>query len=164
MDTGTTERGAVAGPRRATHGPAVGHRNLVGCSKKEAMRSRMMRHRGVVPEAAGCMVVACFLVRLGARRSTQAQILPAAVFCATVRADRCLPLPSHGPRVFQTAPGSTVWIGDSASSVHVTDSGKFVYSKWHPLPAEAFLLIGVGRKLNKGGVFWVTRGRLSLQG
>ena len=50
------------------------------------------------------------------------------------------------PRFFQPAPGSTVWIGDSASSVHVTDSGKFVYSKWHPLPAEAFFLIGVSRK------------------
>ena len=95
MDTGTTERGAAAGPRRATRGPAVGHRNLVGCRKKAAMRSRMVRKWGVVPEAAGCMMVACFLVRLGARRSTQAQILPAAVFCATVHADRCLPLPSH---------------------------------------------------------------------
>ena len=89
------KRNVVAGPRRATHGPAEGLRNLVGCSKKAAMRSRVVRQRGVVPEAAGCMVVACFLVRLGARRSTQAQILPAAVFCATVRADRCLPLPSH---------------------------------------------------------------------
>ena len=95
MDTGTTERGEVAGPRRATHGPAVGHRNLVGCSKKAAMRSRMVRQREVVPEAAGCMVVACCLVRLGARRSAQAQILLAAVFCATVRAGCCLPLPSH---------------------------------------------------------------------
>ena len=43
--------------------------------------------------------------------------------------------------------GSTVWIGDSASSVHGTDSGKFAYNKRRPLPGEAFLLIGDGRKL-----------------
>ena len=61
MDTETTERGAVTGPRRATLGPAVGTRNLVGCSKKAAIKSRMVRQQGVVPEAAGCMVVACFL-------------------------------------------------------------------------------------------------------
>ena len=44
-------------------------------------------------------------------------------------------------------PGATVWIGDSASSVHGTGSGKFVYTKRRPLPAGAFLLIGDGRKL-----------------
>ena len=44
-------------------------------------------------------------------------------------------------------PGSTVWIGDSASSVHGADSGKFVYNKRRPLSAEAFLLIGDGIKL-----------------
>ena len=43
--------------------------------------------------------------------------------------------------------GSTVWIGDSASSVHGTGSGKFVYNKRRPLPGEAFLLIGDGRKV-----------------
>ena len=53
-------------------------------------------------------------------------------------------LPSTFPN---SPPGSTVWIGDSASSVHDTGSGKFVYNKRRPLPAEAFLLIGDGRKL-----------------
>ena len=43
--------------------------------------------------------------------------------------------------------GSTVWIGDSASSVHGTGSGKFVCNKRRPLPDEAFLLIDDGRKL-----------------
>ena len=42
---------------------------------------------------------------------------------------------------------ATVWVGDSASSVHGTGSGKFMYNKRHPLSAEAFLLIGDGRKL-----------------
>ena len=50
--------------------------------------------------------------------------------------------------IFTNSPsGSTVWIGDSASSVHGTGSGKFVYNKLRPLPGEAFLLIGDGRKL-----------------
>ena len=44
-------------------------------------------------------------------------------------------------------PGSTVWIRDSASSVHGTGSGKFVYNNGRPLPAEASLLISDGRKL-----------------
>ena len=44
-------------------------------------------------------------------------------------------------------PGSTVWSEDSASAVHDTDSGKFVYNKRRPLPAKAFLLIGDGKKL-----------------
>ena len=44
-------------------------------------------------------------------------------------------------------PGSTVWIGDSAFSVHGTGSGKFVNNKRRLLPAEASLLIGDGRKL-----------------
>ena len=35
----------------------------------------------------------------------------------------------------------------------MTGSGRLVYSKRHPLSAEAFHLIGDGRKLNKGGVF-----------
>ena len=65
---------------------------------------------------------------------------------ATVHADCC---PSHVVLDFsqQPPPGSTVWIGHSASSVHRTGSGKFVYHKRRPLPAEAFLLIGDGRKL-----------------
>ena len=46
-----------------------------------------------------------------------------------------------------SASGSTVWIGDSASSVHGTGSGKFVYNKRRSLPGEAFFLIGDGRKL-----------------
>ena len=50
--------------------------------------------------------------------------------------------------IFPNSPsGSTVWIGDSASSVHETGSGKFVYNKRRPLPGEALLLIGDGRKL-----------------
>ena len=69
-------------------------------------------------------------------------------FCATVRADCCLPPRSHVVLSFPNSPpGSTVWIGDGASSVHGTDSGKFVYNKRRPLSAEAFLLIGGGRKL-----------------
>ena len=44
-------------------------------------------------------------------------------------------------------PGSTVWIGDIAFSVHRTDSGRFVYKKRYPLPVEAFLLISDDRKL-----------------
>ena len=47
-------------------------------------------------------------------------------------------------------PGSTVWIGYGASSVHGTGSGKFVFNKRRPLPAEASLLIGDGRKLKVG--------------
>ena len=31
--------------------------------------------------------------------------------------------------------------------MHGTGSGKFVYNKWRPLPVEAFLLIGDGRKV-----------------
>ena len=50
--------------------------------------------------------------------------------------------------IFPNSPsGSTVWIGDSASSVHGTGSGKFVYNKRRPLPGQAFFLIGDGRKL-----------------
>ena len=50
--------------------------------------------------------------------------------------------------IFPNSPSSsTVWIGDSASCVHGTGSGKFVYNKRRPLPGEAFLLIGDGRKL-----------------
>ena len=47
-------------------------------------------------------------------------------------------------------PGSTVWIGYGASSVHGIGSGKFVFNKRRPLPAEASLLIGDGRKLKVG--------------
>ena len=143
MDTGTMERGAVAGPRRTTHGAAVVDRSLVGCSKRAAMRSRMTGQRGVVP-----MAVACFPVLLGARRRTQAHILPAAIFCATVCADCCLP-PHHMLSLTfpNSPPGSTVWIADSVSSVDGTGSGKFVYNKRRPLPAEALLLTDDGRKL-----------------
>ena len=39
--------------------------------------------------------------------------------------------------IFPNSPsGSTVWIGDSASSVHGTGSGKFVYNKQRPLPGK----------------------------
>ena len=44
-------------------------------------------------------------------------------------------------------PGSTVWIAESASSVHETGSGTFVCNKRRPLPAETFLLIRDDRKL-----------------
>ena len=72
-------------------------------------------------------------------------------FCATVRADCCLPPRSHVALNFPNSPpGSTVWIGDSASSVHGTGSGKFVYNKRRPLSAEVFLLIGDGRMLKVG--------------
>ena len=59
------------------------------------------------------------------------------------------PPPDHMlPSIFPNSPpGSTVWIGDSASSVHGTDSDKFVYNKRRPLYTEASLLIGDGRKL-----------------
>ena len=79
MDTGTKKRGAVAGPRRVTHEAAVVDRSLVGCSKRATMRSRMTGQRGLVPVATGGMVLTRFPVRLGARRSTQARILPAAI-------------------------------------------------------------------------------------
>ena len=57
--------------------------------------------------------------------------------------------PDHMLSLFFTnsPSGSTVWISDSASSVHGTGSGKFVYNKRRPLPGEAFLLIGDRRKL-----------------
>ena len=42
---------------------------------------------------------------------------------------------------------STIWVGDSASSVNGIDSGKSVYSKRRPLPAAAFLLAGDGINL-----------------
>ena len=50
--------------------------------------------------------------------------------------------------IFPTGPPTRLsGIGDSASSVHGTGSGKFVHNKRRPLPGEAFLLIGDGRKL-----------------
>ena len=73
------------------------------------------------------------------------------LFFATVRADCCLtpPPPDHMlSSIFPNSPsGSTVWIGDSASSVHGTGSGKFVCNKRRPLPGKTFLLIGDGRKM-----------------
>ena len=45
--------------------------------------------------------------------------------------------PDHMSSIFPNSPsGSTVWIGDSASSVHGTGSGKFVYNKRRPFPAK----------------------------
>ena len=164
MDTGTNERGAVAGPRRAAHGAAVVDRSLVECSKRATMRSKMKGQRGLVPVAMGGMVLACFPVRLGARRRTQARILPAAIFRATVRADCCLPPPfTCCPRCFLTAPRDRLsglkiarlpCMGPAPASSCTTSGARF------PL---GFPLHLRGQKV-KGGVVWVTRRRPALQG
>ena len=165
MDTGTTERGAVAGPRRATHGPAVGHRNLVGVQQESSDEEQDGEATGGGAGSGrvhGGSLLSCTF-------GSSAQCTgPDSTGGRFLRYSSRWPLPTPPitccPQFFQTAPGSTVWIGDSASSVYVTGSGNLVYSKRHPLPAEAFLLLGDGRKLSKGGVFWVTRRRFSLQG
>ena len=53
MHTGTMIRGAVAGPRRATHGAAVVDRSLLGCSKRAAMKNGMTGQQRVLPAAEG---------------------------------------------------------------------------------------------------------------
>ena len=67
--------------------------------------------------------------------------------CATVRADCCIPPPSHVPRFFQTDSRIDNLDCDSASSVYGAVFSKFVCNNRRPLPAEAFLLTGDGRKL-----------------
>ena len=44
-------------------------------------------------------------------------------------------------------PGSSIWVGDSGSSVHGTGSDQFVYNKRLPRPGETYLHIGNGHKL-----------------
>ena len=44
-------------------------------------------------------------------------------------------------------PGSSIWVGDSGSSVHGTGSDQFVYNKRLPRPEETYLHIGNGHKL-----------------
>ena len=70
-------------------------------------------------------------------------------FCATQSAPTAAYPPDHMlSSIFPNSSfGSTVWIGDSASSVRGTGSGKFVYNKWRPLPGEVCLLTGDGRQL-----------------
>ena len=44
-------------------------------------------------------------------------------------------------------PGSSIWIGDSGSSVHGTGCDQFVYNKRIPRPEETYLHIGNGQNL-----------------
>ena len=44
-------------------------------------------------------------------------------------------------------PGSSIWVGDSGSSVHGTGSDQFVYNKRLPRPEETYLHIGNGHNL-----------------
>ena len=44
-------------------------------------------------------------------------------------------------------PGSSIWVGDSGSSVHGTGSDQFVYNKRLPRPEETYLHIGNGHRL-----------------
>ena len=58
-----------------------------------------------------------------------------------------LPL-RHLSSLFPHAPpGSSIWVGDSGSSVHGTGSDQFVYNKRLHRPEEAYLHIGNGHKL-----------------
>ena len=58
-----------------------------------------------------------------------------------------LPL-RHLSSLFPHAPpGSSIWVGDSGSSVHGTGSDQFVYNKRLPRPEETYLHIGNGHKL-----------------
>ena len=62
-----------------------------------------------------------------------------------------LPL-RHLPSLFPHAPpGSSIWVGDSESSVHGTGSDQFVYNKRLPRPEETYLHIGNGHKLKVEG-------------
>ena len=54
----------------------------------------------------------------------------------------------HVSSLFPHAPpGSSIWVGDSGSSVHGTGSDQFVYNKRLPLPEETCLHIGNSLKL-----------------
>ena len=58
-----------------------------------------------------------------------------------------LPL-RHLSSLFPHAPpGSSIWVGDSGSSVHGTGSDQFVYNKRLPRPEETYLHIGNGHRL-----------------
>ena len=61
--------------------------------------------------------------------------------------NNALPL-RHLSSLFPHAPpGSSIWVGDSGSSVHGTGSDQFVYNKRLPHPEETYLHIGNGHRL-----------------
>ena len=61
--------------------------------------------------------------------------------------NNALPL-RHLSSLFPHAPpGSSIWVGDSGSSVHGTGSDQFVYKKRLPHPEETYLHIGNGHRL-----------------
>ena len=67
--------------------------------------------------------------------------------CFTLQFNTALPL-RHLSSLFPHAPpGSSIWVGDSGSSVHGTGSDQFVYNKRLPRPEETYLHIGNGHRL-----------------
>ena len=58
-----------------------------------------------------------------------------------------LPLCHLSSLFLHAPPGSSVWVGDSGSSVHGTGSDQFVYNKRLPRPEETYLHIGNGHIL-----------------
>lgn len=56
---------------------------------------------------------------------------------------------SHLAHLFPQVPaGATIWVGDSASTVHAVGSDKHVYNKRRPLPEERRVYLGNGHSLN----------------
>ena len=135
MHTGTMKWGAVAELRRATHGTALMDHSLVGCSKRATASSGGGHRGGLLSCTIGSSAQYTGLNFTGGH-------LFALQFALTAAYPPHHMLSSILPN---SPPGSTVWIRDSASSVHGTGSGKFVYNKGRPLPAEASLLISDGR-------------------
>ena len=67
--------------------------------------------------------------------------------CFTLQFNTALPL-RHLSSLFPHAPpGSSIWVGDSGSSVHGTGSDQFVYNKRLARPEETYLHIGNGHRL-----------------
>ena len=67
--------------------------------------------------------------------------------CFTLQFNTALPL-RHLSSLFPHAPpGSSIWVGDSGSSVHGTGSDQVVYNKRLPRPEETYLHIGNGHRL-----------------
>ena len=67
--------------------------------------------------------------------------------CFTLQFNTALPLRHLSPLFPHAPPGSSIWVGDSGSSVHGTGSDQFVYNKRLPRPEETYLHIGNGHRL-----------------
>ena len=164
MDTGAMERGAVAGPRRATHGEAVVDRSLVECSNsRDEEQDDKATGGGAGGGGHGGGLLTCTSessAQYTGPDSTGGHFF-ALQFALTAAYPSRHMLSSSIPK---SPPGTTVWIGDSTSSVNGTGSGKFVYNKRRSLPAESFPHRQRQRHKFEGRVFGVTRRRLALQG